>query len=101
MLKLAAQKIILDRVKIKGRVRRLAQGLEITVESDDDRLILSNEKFGLLVSAPTLEEGIAGISEEIDTLFEIYVDENIKNLTPDAIRLRSSLQSLIPAGAGT
>jgi len=101
MLKLAAQKIVLDRVRIKGRIRKLAQGLEITVESDDDRLILSSEKFGLLVSAPTLEEGIAGISEEIDTLFEIYVDENIENLTPDAIKLRSSLQSLIPAGAGT
>jgi hypothetical protein len=101
MLKLAAQKITLDRVKIRGRIRRLAQGLEITVESDDDRLILSNDTFGLLVSAPTLEEGIAGISEEIDTLFDTYVDVDIENLTPDAIRLRSSLRSLIPAGAGT
>ncbi|OPY38183.1 MAG: hypothetical protein A4E35_00605 [Methanoregula sp. PtaU1.Bin051] len=101
MLKLAAQKIILDRIKIKGRVHRLAKGLEITVESGDDQLILSNDRFGLTVSAPTLEEGIAGISEEIDALFEVYVDEKIENLTHDAIRLRSSLRALIPAGAGT
>jgi len=101
MLKLAAQKITLDRVRIKGRVRRLAKGLEITVESDDDHLVLSNDRFGLLVSAPTLEEGVAGISEEIDALYEAYVDEKIENLAPDAVRLRSRLQSLITAGAGT
>jgi hypothetical protein len=71
------------------------------VESGDDYLLLSNDEFELLVSAATLEKGIAGISDEIDTLIQVYVDENIENLTPDPIRLRSSLQSLIPAGAGT
>jgi len=47
----------------------------------------------------TLEEGIAGISEELDTLFEVYVNENPKNLTKDALRLQKNLRSLVPAGA--
>jgi hypothetical protein len=99
MLKLAPQKVTLDRVKIKGRIRKLSRGLDITIEPDDERLVLSNEEFGLLISALTLEEGIAGISEELDTLFEVYVNENPENLTKDALRLQKNLQSLVPAGA--
>jgi len=99
MLKLAPQKVTLDRVKIKGRIRKLSRGLDITIEPDDERLVLSNEEFGLLISALTLEEGIAGISEELDELFEIYVNENPENLTKDALRLKKNLQSLVPAGA--
>ena len=99
MLKLASQKVTLDRVKIKGRIHKLLRGLDITIEPDNERLILSNEEFGLLISALTLEEGIAGISEELDTLFEVYVNENPKNLTKDALRLKKNLQSLVPAGA--
>jgi hypothetical protein len=99
MLKLAPQKVTLDRVKIKGCICKLLRGLDITIEPDDERLVLSNEEFGLLISALTLEEGIAGISEELDTLFEVYVNENPKNLTKDALRLKKNLQSLVPAGA--
>jgi hypothetical protein len=99
MLKLAPQKVTLDRVKIKGRIHKLLRGLDITIEPDDERLILSNQEFGLLISALTLEEGIAGISEELDTLFDVYVNENPENLTEDALRLKKNLQSLVPAGA--
>jgi hypothetical protein len=99
MLKLAPQKVTLDRVKIKGRICKLSRGLDITIEPDGERLVLSNEEFGLLISASTLEEGIAGISEELDTLFEVYVNENPENLTKDAQRLKKNLQSLVPAGA--
>jgi hypothetical protein len=99
MLKLAPQKVTLDRVKIKGRIRKLARGLDITIEPEDERLVLSNEEFGLLISAQTLEEGIAAISEELDTLFEVYVNEKPENLTNDALKLRKNLQSLVPAGA--
>ena len=99
MLKMANQIIVLDRLKINGRLRRLARELRITVEHDADRLTLSNEEFGLLVSAPTLEEGIAGISDELSTLWEVYVVENPANLTRDALQLRSHLESLVVAGA--
>jgi hypothetical protein len=99
MLKLASQKVTLDRVKIKGRIHKLLRGLDITIEPDNERLILSNEEFGLLISALTLEEGIAGISEELNTLFDVYVNENPENLTKDAMRLKKNLQSLVPAGA--
>ena len=99
MLKLASQKVTLDRVKIKGRIHKLLRGLDITIEPDNERLILSNEEFGLLISALTLEEGIAGISEELNTLFDVYVNENSENLTKDALRLKKNLQSLVPAGA--
>jgi len=98
MLKMANQTISLDRVKINGRVRRLARKLIVTVEHEDDRLTLSNEEFGLIVSAETLAEGIAGLSEELAALWEVYVDEDPANLTPDALRLRSNLTSLVPAG---
>jgi len=70
-------------------------------EHDDDRLIPSNDEFGLCVSSPTLDEGIAGISGEPDTLFEVYVEENPKKLTIDAHRLRAHLQTRVPAGANT
>ena len=43
MLKLAPQQITLDRVKLKGSIRKLSRGLDITIEPDDERLILSNE----------------------------------------------------------
>jgi hypothetical protein len=99
MLKLATQTLTLDRIKIKGHIRRLTRGLEIVIEHNDDRLVLSNDEFGLLVSSPTLDEGIAGISEELDTLFLVYVDESPEKLTKDALILRKNLQSLVPAGA--
>ncbi len=101
MLKLANQVIVLDRLNIHGRLHRLSRELRITVEHDADRLTLSNEEFGLLVSAPTLEEGIAGISDEISTLWDVYVAENPARLTRDALRLRSNLKSLVAAGASS
>ncbi|MFA5416731.1 MAG: hypothetical protein WC295_14670 [Methanoregula sp.] len=99
MMKLAPQKVTLDRVKIEGRIRKLTRGLDITIEPDGEQLVFSNDEFGLLISALTLEEGITGISEELDTLFEVYVNENPENLTNDAQKLRKNLQSLVPAGA--
>ncbi|MCK9581133.1 MAG: hypothetical protein M0Q92_11920 [Methanoregula sp.] len=101
MLKMANQIITLDRLKINGHLRRLTRELRITVGHDADRLTLSNDEFGLLVSAPTLEEGIAGISEELSTLWEVYVTENPANLTQDALQLRLNLESLVAAGASS
>ncbi len=98
-MKLAPQKVTLDRVKIEGRIRKLTRGLDITIEPDGEQLVFSNDEFGLLISALTLEEGITGISEELNTLFEVYVNENPENLTKDAQKLRKNLQSLAPAGA--
>ncbi len=86
MLKMANQTIVLDRLKMNGRLCQLARELRITVEHDADQLTLSNEEFGFLVSAPTLEEGIAGISDELSTLWEVYVAENPANLTRDALQ---------------
>jgi len=99
MLKPAPRNVTLDRVNIKGRIHKLVRGLDITIEPDNERLILSNEEFGLLVPALTLEEGIAGISEELNTLFDVYVNENPENLTKDALRLKKNLRSLVRAGA--
>ncbi|MDD3136855.1 MAG: hypothetical protein PHF64_10195 [Methanoregula sp.] len=73
MMKLAPQKVTLDRVKIEGRIRKLTRGLDITIEPDGEQLVFSNDEFGLLISALTLEDGISGISEELDTLFEVYL----------------------------
>jgi len=100
MLKPAPRNVTRDHIKIKGRIRKLARGLDITIEPENERLILTNEEFGLLIPVQTLEEGIAGISEELDSLFEIYVNENPENLTNDALKLRKNLLSLVPAGAG-
>jgi hypothetical protein len=101
MLKMANQTIVLDRLKINGRLAWLSRELRITVEHDADRLTLSNEEFGLLVSASTLEEGIAGISDELSSLREVYVAQNPSNLTRDALRLHSNLESLVVVGAGS
>jgi hypothetical protein len=98
MLKMADQTISLDRLKINGHVYRLARRLIITVEHEDDRLTLSSKEFDLVVSAETLEEGIAGLSEELATLWAVYVKEDPANLTSDALRLRNNLASLVPAG---
>jgi hypothetical protein len=99
MLKLADQTITLDRLKINGRILRLARQLTIMVEHGEDRLTRSNKEFGLVVTAPTLEEGIAGISDELAMLWEVYVAENPANLTRDALQLRKNLTSLVPVGA--
>ncbi|MDO9325432.1 MAG: hypothetical protein Q7T80_10805 [Methanoregula sp.] len=101
MLKIANQVIVLARLNINGRLHRLSRELEITVRHDEDRLTLSNDEFGLLVLSPTLEEGIAGISDELSMLWEVYVAENPANLTRDALRLRSNIESLVSAGAGS
>jgi hypothetical protein len=101
MLKMADQIIVLDRLNMNGHLYRLARELRITVGHDVERLTLSNEEFGLLVSASTLEEGIAGISDELSTLWQVYVLENPANLTRDALQLRSHLESLVAAGAGS
>ncbi|MEN6610004.1 MAG: hypothetical protein ABFC24_04115 [Methanoregulaceae archaeon] len=99
MLKPVNPTINLDRVKVNGRIHRLARQLNITVEHEDDRLTLTNEEFGLVVMAPTVEEGIAGISDELSMLWEVYVDQDPAKLTQDALRLRGNLTSLAPAGA--
>jgi hypothetical protein len=98
MLKMADQIIVLDRLNMNGHLYRLARELRITVGHDVERLTLSNEEFGLLVSASTLEEGIAGISDELSTLWQVYVLENPANLTRDALQLRSHLNHLLLPG---
>ena len=97
-LKKVNQTITLDLLKIYGRLRRLTCELRIIVEFDANHLTLSNDAFGLLVSAPPLEEGIVGISDELSRLWEVYVDENPANLTQNALLLRSNLESLVAAG---
>lgn len=99
LLKLAPRTVTLDRIKIKGHIRKPARGLDIMIEPEDEGLVLSNEESGLLIPAPNLEEGIGGISEELATLFDVYVNEKPENLNTDAMRLRKNLQSLVPAGA--
>ena len=47
-----------------------------------------------MFSAGTLEEGIAGLSGELATLWEVYVNEAQANLTADALQLRSDLKSI-------
>jgi hypothetical protein len=101
MLKPEPRKVTLDRVKFKCHTHELSRGLDIIIEPDGKYLVLSNEEFGLLITVLTLEDGIAGISEELDTLFEVYVNENPENLTKDVLTLKKKLQSLVPAGVNT
>ena len=101
MLKLANQVIVPDRLNINGHLHHLSRELQITVGHDDDRLTLSNDEFGLLVLSTTLEEGIAGISDELSMLWDVYVTNNPANLTRGALQLRSNLKSLVAAGAGS
>jgi hypothetical protein len=54
-----------------------------------------------MVLSTTLEEGIAGISDELSMLWEIYVADNPANVTRDVLRLHSNLKSLVAAGAGS
>jgi len=94
----ANPQINLDHIRIGGRICHLARKLIVTVEYEDDRLTFSNEEFGLVVSAETLEEGIAGLSGELAVLWEVYVGADPANLTADALRLRNNLTTLVPAG---
>lgn len=99
MLKPVNPTINLDRLKVNGRIHRLARQLNIMAEHQDDQPTLTSEEFGLIVYASTLEEGIAGISDELSMLWEVYVDQDPAKLTQDALRLRGNLTSLAPAGA--
>ena len=65
-----------------------------------DTLTLTNDESGLPdLSAP--EKGITGISDNLFTLWEIFVAGNPANLKRDALRLRSLPESLIVAGTNS
>jgi len=74
--------------------------LLIIVGHNADTLTLTNDESGLPdLSAP--EKGITGISDNLFTLWEIFVAGNPANLKRDALRLRSLPESLIVAGTNS
>ena len=74
--------------------------LLIIVGHDADRLTLTNDESGLL-DLSALEKGITGISDNLSTLWEIFVAGNQAFLTRDTLRLRCHLESLVIAGTGS
>jgi len=74
--------------------------LLIIVGHDTDRLTLTNDE-SVLLDLCALEKGITRISDNLSTLWEIFVVGNMANLTWDALRLYSLFESLIVAATNS
>jgi len=85
----------LSEIAFKNSRILLKQPLILEVQFDHDEYILSHDDLPLLVSAPSLRQGIREIEEEFTSLWDEYVEVDPDTLTKDAVELRSKLIALI------
>jgi hypothetical protein len=75
----------------EGNIKKLIHPLKIKAEYEDesDSYIIENEEFNLLAVASNLKDGMEEINDELKTLYNEYVNEELTNLTEDALKLRN------------
>ncbi len=75
----------------EGNIKKLVHPLKIKAEYEDesDSYIIENEELNLLAVASNLKDGMEEINNELKTLYNEYVNEELTNLTEDAIKLRN------------
>jgi hypothetical protein len=86
--------IQLKQILFRKTLRIFKDPLIFEVQYESDEYILSNEPFHILVVAPSLKQAIKEIEDEVNVLWEEYVDVDTKALTKDAIEFRSNLKSI-------
>ena len=83
----------LDRVRIKGEPLSLKDPIMLNVSYEDDSYCIVNDKFHLQAFGPNLKAAIEDINDEIETLWENYVEADQKELSKDALNFRDELIS--------
>ena len=81
----------LDRVKIKGRILDLKEPILLDVSYEGDRYLVSSDKFHLRGFGSNLKAAIEDLNEEIETLWDDYVEVGLGELSEDALDFRREL----------
>jgi len=81
----------LDRVKIKGRSLDLKEPILLDVSYEGDRYLVSSDKFHLRGFGSNLKAAIEDLNEEIETLWDDYVEVGLGELSEDALDFRREL----------
>ena len=77
----------------EGNIKKIIHPLIIKAEYEDesDSYIIENNDFNLLAVASNLKDGMEEINDELKILYDEYVNEDLTNLTNDAIKLRNQI----------
>jgi len=89
------QNLPLPKIKLLGQVMRLKEPLQLNILYEDDRYIISHDGLNLLVVSSSLKEGVEGINEELEILWDDYVKSSAEELSHDAIELRNRMISML------
>jgi hypothetical protein len=81
----------LDKIRMKGRSLNLKVPILLEVIYEDDQYWVSNDKFHLRGYGSTLKAAIEDLNEEIEILWNDYVETGLEQLSLDAIDLRKEL----------
>jgi hypothetical protein len=81
----------LDKIKMKGRSLNLKEPILLEVVYQDDQYWVSNDKFHLRGYGSTLKAAIEDLNEEIEILWEDYVETGLEQLSRDAMDFRKEL----------
>ncbi len=81
----------LDKVKIKGKFLDLKEPIPLEVSFEDDRYWISSDKFHLRGFGSNLKAAIEDLNDEIETLWEDYVEVGLGELSEDALDFRRKL----------
>jgi hypothetical protein len=83
----------LPNIKIRGRSLYLREPLDLDILYEDDQYMVSNDKLHLMAVGPNLKDAIKGINEEIEILWEDYVEASLDELSEDAVEFRRRMIS--------
>jgi hypothetical protein len=83
----------LDRLKMRGKSIDLKEPMLLNVSFEDDTYWVLSDRFHLRGYGTTLKAAIEDLSEEMEALWEDYVEAGLDELTEDALDLRRELLS--------
>lgn len=83
----------LSDVKIRGKSLNLKEPIYLDILYENDSYIISNDKFHLRAEDSSLKTAMEEINQEIEILWEDYVEASLEELSEDALDLRKDLIS--------
>lgn len=87
----------LSSIKRRGIEKKLVKSVPLDIEFEDDEYIASNDELGLLAVQPKMDSLIEEIREQLEVLWQEYVQVDEEELAPSGKNLRDVLVSIIGA----
>ncbi|MEA2045056.1 MAG: hypothetical protein U9N48_00820 [Euryarchaeota archaeon] len=87
----------LNKIRLKDRDVSLKEPMHIDIIYDNDLYISTCDKLKLRVTANNLKEVLEGLNEEMEMLWEDYVEAGEDVLSEDALQLRNEILSMFDA----